>query len=443
MENHKVMAWGDNEVGQLGNGMTEKSNEHPTPLVGENGQPLENVEAISASGLGGIALLKGGTVATWGSDQYGALGVGAFESNPSEFCPKGPPCSRKALGVKTLPAVSAVSAIGGTDEVLLPNETVMDWGYNGWGNLGDGTSAQDEHGQLSSDVPVPVCTVSEAIPCKPEHQLHGVVGIAEQQYDSMALLASGNVMMWGANTHGQLGVGNAIRYEDVAIPVPGLSEVTSIAGGGHSGMAIQSRPGPRFYSNGILLGASPHATLSSGTITLENATFGKITCRALANGVVDNELERGRGKVESFLALPCTSVPSCPGVFATAERPLELGETEKGTEKVKVARRGPSSLPWSGEMFTSAETEKTRRLKLERVGLTLVMPCIGGEVFFEGTLEPEYINGSKNGLKPSHLEFGGAAAGQLVSSTGEGLSLGGTPAPFKLAGEMFELTTAE
>src|SRR5262249_21898262 len=117
--------------------------------------------------------------------------------------------------------------------------------------------------------------------------------------------------------------------------------------------------------------------------------------------------------------------------------------TEKGTEKVKVPRRGPSSLPWSGEMFTSAETEKTRRLKLERVGLTLVMPCIGGEVFFEGTLEPEYVNGSTNGLKPSHLEFGAAAAGQLVSNTGEGLSLSGAPNPVKLAGESVELITAE
>jgi alpha-tubulin suppressor-like RCC1 family protein len=58
----------------------------------------------------------------------------------------------------------------------------------------------------------------------------------------MALLANGHVMTMGANRYGQLGVGEGILYSELPVEVPGLSEVTAIAGGGHSSYAVQNRP---------------------------------------------------------------------------------------------------------------------------------------------------------------------------------------------------------
>jgi alpha-tubulin suppressor-like RCC1 family protein len=77
MQSGKVMAWGNNEYGQLGNGGSEAFST-PKEVVLPNGQPLENVAAIAAGAVNAMALLKNGTVFTWGGDEFGALGVGHF-----------------------------------------------------------------------------------------------------------------------------------------------------------------------------------------------------------------------------------------------------------------------------------------------------------------------------------------------------------------------------
>jgi alpha-tubulin suppressor-like RCC1 family protein len=453
LENHEVVAWGRNEQGQLGNGTTTNSAE-PVQVQFVNSKkevgPLKEVVAVAAGSANNIALLKSGEVVTWGENLYGELGIGPLKGpfkGPEECF--GKPCSTRALAVQLPEKVKEISTrLGGaTDIVLLEHGGVMDWGLNQWGQLGNGESGEENGGRAADrGEPVSVCTLAE-IPCKPEHQLGGVASIVADTYSNRALLPSGNVMAWGQDQYGQLGVGKEGKgvYSDLPTEVHGLSEVTALEPGHFNAFNIQNRPGPRFSYNGKLVGAIGVSTLSGGEITLENPRFGKIKCRALANGSVNNgsvnsELERGHDQVESFEAFPCTSEPACPGIFASAEKPLELVETEKGTEKVIVgARRGSSSLPWSGEIFS---TSGTRRLKLERAGLTLVAPCVGAEVFFEGTLQPQWVNGVKNGLNPSHLDFFGA--GQLVSSTGETLSLSGTGNPIKVAGESgFALITVE
>jgi hypothetical protein len=172
----------------------------------------------------------------------------------------------------------------------------------------------------------------------------------------------------------------------------------------------------------------------------------------VANGTLNNEYERGRAKIDAFVASPCTSA-SCPIIGATAEMPIELVEVENAKkEKVKVAKRGASTLPWSAELIKTSEPAP--KLRLERVGITIVVPPCkgntllegGGEFLFEGTLEPSFINGLGNGLNPSSLGFG-QLAGRLVDTslpeTEKELVLESTGNPVKLAGESdFELITA-
>src|SRR5207247_4971351 len=71
---------------------------------------------------------------------------------------------------------------------LRADGTVIAWGYNAFGQLGDGTTT-------TRTTPVPV------------RGLAGVTAITARDGHSLALLADGTVMAWGANFYGQLGDG--------------------------------------------------------------------------------------------------------------------------------------------------------------------------------------------------------------------------------------------
>ena len=66
--------------------------------------------------------------------------------------------------------------------------TAACWGYNNYGELGDGTT---------TDSPVPVVVSG----------LANVVAIAAGDYHSCALLSNKTVRCWGYNGYGQLGNG--------------------------------------------------------------------------------------------------------------------------------------------------------------------------------------------------------------------------------------------
>ena len=87
--------------------------------------------------------------------------------------------------VKDLSEVTAIAADGGHSLALLENGTVMAWGENKYGELGDGSTND-------SDVPVRVSGLRE------------VVAIADGADHNLALLKNGTVMAWGDNDWGQL-----------------------------------------------------------------------------------------------------------------------------------------------------------------------------------------------------------------------------------------------
>jgi Regulator of chromosome condensation (RCC1) repeat len=119
---------------------------------------------------------------------------------------------------------------------VLKNGTVMAWGYNEKGELGDGT-------ETNSDVPVAVCAVGEQAPCA--QHLSGVTTIAAGAGHTLALLGNGTVVAWGASYRGLLGDGyqdvtpnGAIAGSNVPVAVDGLSQATTISAGGEFSLAI-------------------------------------------------------------------------------------------------------------------------------------------------------------------------------------------------------------
>ena len=123
------MAWGENGLGQLGDGTITNSDE-PVAVSG-----LSEVTAIAAGFADNLALLSNGTVMAWGNNQHGQLGDGTTDGVQTTY----------PVAVSGLSEVTAIAASGDHSLALLRNGTVMAWGQNGNGQLGDGTTtASDE-----------------------------------------------------------------------------------------------------------------------------------------------------------------------------------------------------------------------------------------------------------------------------------------------------------
>ena len=127
-----VECWGSGNYGELGNGTTTTSS---TPVVVSN---LSGATAISVGETHACAVVSGGAVECWGDNQYGELGDGT-STGPSTCSSE--PCSTTPVAVSGLSGATAVAAGDYHDCALISGGTVQCWGSNDDGQLGDGTSA--------------------------------------------------------------------------------------------------------------------------------------------------------------------------------------------------------------------------------------------------------------------------------------------------------------
>jgi alpha-tubulin suppressor-like RCC1 family protein len=209
-----VEAWGLNEYGQLGDGSTTQSSS-PVEVSGLNNA----VEVASGTYYNSLALLADGTVVTWGENDYGLLGVG--EMGGPETCGTYT-CSKTPVPVPGLTDVVAIDAGYYYDLALLADGTVMAWGWDGYGSLGDAPK-EDLEGCECIDHPVPVPGLS------------GVASIDAGLYSGSAVRTDGTVVDWGYNEYGELGDGVRLQRAGCTcwglVQVPGVSGVTQSAGG--------------------------------------------------------------------------------------------------------------------------------------------------------------------------------------------------------------------
>lgn len=185
-----VLAWGANDYGQLGDGTTT-NRDRPVPVRAPDGATgqLTGAVAVSADSDFSMALMADGTVVTWGKGDAGQRGIGTKEA------PLHPTTVRSQTGEGPLTDVTAVSADGRTELALLKDGTVVAWGANNYGMLGDGTKE-------NRPLPAPVHGLDGA------PTLTGVTAIAMGGQHGLALLQDGHVASWGYNDLGQLGSGD-------------------------------------------------------------------------------------------------------------------------------------------------------------------------------------------------------------------------------------------
>jgi alpha-tubulin suppressor-like RCC1 family protein len=192
-----VKCWGYNQDGQLGFGIADNENYAAVDVIG-----LQSGVTALAAGSRHTCAVRAGEVWCWGNNYFGQLGDGTKEDRS------------QPVQVAGLPAgVTGLAGLGDSTCAITGDGGVLCWGFNSYGELGDGSHS-------SSLQPVPVTGLSS-----------GVVALAGGGYFVCALTDQGQVTCWGANDNGQLGDGTE---SDRAAPVmvsglPGA--VTAIATG--------------------------------------------------------------------------------------------------------------------------------------------------------------------------------------------------------------------
>ncbi|MGD0219823.1 MAG: RCC1 repeat- and reductase domain-containing protein [Acidimicrobiales bacterium] len=115
-----VWAWGDDEFGELGNGVRRFDVGSPVRVRG-----LHDVVAITAGACSAYALLRNGTVWAWGRGDFGQLGNGSISEE------------RVPVRVKGLTGVVQVVGGGSTVLALERDRSPWSWGANAFGQLGN------------------------------------------------------------------------------------------------------------------------------------------------------------------------------------------------------------------------------------------------------------------------------------------------------------------
>jgi alpha-tubulin suppressor-like RCC1 family protein len=155
---------------------------------------LSNVSSVAAAYGFSLALRLDGSVVAWGGNVFGQLGDGTRVQSD------GP------VAVSGLSNVTAIAAAGSHAMALIGDGTVRVWGSNEYGELGNGElnplERINKKGEKETTMVGSASTVPRQVP-----GLSGVVAIASGLGIDFALLADGSLMAWGRNDAGQLGIG--------------------------------------------------------------------------------------------------------------------------------------------------------------------------------------------------------------------------------------------
>ncbi|MGY1552354.1 RCC1 domain-containing protein [Microbacterium sp. A588] len=208
-EDGTAYAWGENNLGQLGDGTSGDS------LVPVRVDMPDGVKftQVSAGGSHSVAVTADGTAYAWGDNSRGQMGTG-----------EGSVIVRAPVEVE-MPgglAFTQVSAAYLHSVALAADGTAYAWGYNRDGQLGNDSL-------VGSSVPVRV------------HIPDGVTltQVSAGSSHSIAVAEDGAAYAWGNNTYGELGNGRT-AFMPVQVPVQVSAEVsfTQVSAGSAYSLAV-------------------------------------------------------------------------------------------------------------------------------------------------------------------------------------------------------------
>ena len=258
-ESGGLVCWGYNWYGRLGDGtMTTRAT--PVPVTSLS----SGVTSVSAGGHHTCAV-QGGVAWCWGFNGYGQLGDGTTTNRTT-------PVAVSGFTTKIKPVAIAAGAYHSC--ALLSTGGVRCWGYNAYGQLGDGTTT-------NRTTPVNVPGIVDLLAGRK------AVAVAVGDYHSCALLNNGTVRCWGSNSHGQRGT-----KLDTSLPLIGA--IT--AGGTHTCARAGATSGALYCWGGNSYGQLGDGTTANRTQPIQVSGLGSgvssvsagthHTCATLTSGVV-------------------------------------------------------------------------------------------------------------------------------------------------------------
>lgn len=193
------------------------------PALNAQLPPGATATALSTDGSDAYALTSGGSILAWGADDSGQLGDGTTSPSGSSTPVQVQLPSGDAVA-------TSVAAGDGNAIALTSSGSVYAWGHNGSDSLAESNPPGD------LDVPV---QVSLPVPA---------VSVALSASNGYAVGTDGNVYAWGSNAHGALGNGTSDGPDD---PDPGL---------------VSTPPGETFTSVAASDSNAAWALTSSGSV---------------------------------------------------------------------------------------------------------------------------------------------------------------------------------
>ena len=313
--NGGLSCWGNNDYGQLGDGTQERQ---PTP-VRVSGMS-SSVANVALGSYNSCALLISGAVKCWGRNENGQLGDGTTTKRNT-------PVSNTMLSSGVVSLSVGGHGTGSQVCVVLSTGAVKCLGVNDFGQIGDGTTT-------SKNTPTTVSGLSS-----------GGDSVAAGNYHSCALLSTGAVRCWGSNGQSQLGCGAAncggstcscpfgstCPTNDCSLipkAVSGLSiGIISLHAGGEHSCVLLSNGGVQGWGsneNGQLgdgttsgrVSAAAVNGLSSGVIAL--ALGGAHSCVVLSTGGVKCWGDNYRGKLGDWTTIPRSTPTDVLGLSSGA-----------------------------------------------------------------------------------------------------------------------------
>jgi alpha-tubulin suppressor-like RCC1 family protein len=307
----RVYCWGENGWGQLG----VDTSTGPENCAGEpcSTRPLEvhgitNATQVTVNASDSCALLSTGEIECWGYDGDGELGNGTTEG--PQICHDGNnnACETTPVRVATINNATQVATASNSTCALLSTGGVDCWGTNALGALGD--NSYDE-----SATPVSVHGISTA------------VQVAANYGNACAVLSDGHVECWGINSYGVLGNGtstpescdgNACSYTPV--PVQGITNATHVSVGWDEACAVLSTGGVDCW------GQDMNGELGNGTTVGYDPCFPNVQCTTVAAQVTGlSDAASVTAGYEDVCSLLSTGKGECWGVNAFGA--LGIGRT--------------------------------------------------------------------------------------------------------------------
>ncbi len=322
-----VRCWGNNGRDQIGGGTTS-NRLTPVAVSGLS----SGVTAIAAGVRHSCALTNAGGVRCWGANIRGALGDGTTSRRP-----------RQVVDVSGLSSgVTAIAAGHDYSCAVTSSADVKCWGYNRWGQLGDGTTSD-------RSTPVDVSGLSS-----------GVTAISAGGTHSCAPMSSGGVKCWGRNNYGQLGDGTT-STSLTPVDVSGLrGGATAIAAGSFHSCALRRSGGVKCW------GLNSTGQLGDGTMSDRRTPVAVV----------------GLGRAKATLAIVSRSVAVTParvaavrlrcGSEARCRGTLTLTTSVEGKLVGSSARRVQVRLG-SRTFAIAAGRTQTVEAKLAARGFTLLV----------------------------------------------------------------------